>query len=364
MRHETGSTFAGPGLHNGVLAMDIGSGTQDILVWTDGVAMENCPKMILPSPTSIVAKQIRKAIHQRQHLFLTGKTMGGGPCTAAIRDHLKAGLRVFASEQAALTFHDNLKKLSSMGIELVQSRPDITPLTELKMGDVDIEALRETFKRFHIPMPSTIAIAVQDHGFSPQASNRAFRFEMWKKALDAGGSLEQMLYSAPPPYLTRMRAVQELVPGAWLMDTGASAILGALLDPWIAQRKAEGIVIVNIGNEHVVAALIKGDRMFGIYEHHTSVVDPPKLKDHLDRFRKGLLTNEEVFQDMGHGCAITPDATQVSAFAHLGITGPNRGQYQLLNGHMAAPFGDMMLTGCFGLIEALRLRKVKEDARH
>ena len=34
--------------------------------------------------------------------------MGGGVCTAALKEHLEAGFRAYATEQAAYTFNDNL----------------------------------------------------------------------------------------------------------------------------------------------------------------------------------------------------------------------------------------------------------------
>jgi uncharacterized protein (DUF1786 family) len=102
-----------------------------------------------------------------------------------------------------------------------------------------------------------------------------------------------------------------------------------------------------------VAALIKGSKTWGIYEHHTSLVNPGKLKDHLDRFRREELTNEEIFADMGHGCLVLPGAGSAASFTHVTVTGPNRDRFAGLGAHMAAPFGDMMLTGCFGLVEAV-----------
>ena len=121
-------------------------------------------------------------------------------------------------------------------------------------------------------------------------------------------------------------------------------------------------MVVNIGNEHVLAALVKGSRVYGIYEHHSSLMNPDKLKDHLARFKKGTLSNEEIFEDMGHGCFVHPEGPNVSDFSSLGLTGPNRGAYESLGGHMAAPFGDMMLTGCFGLVEAfLQLMRDREN---
>jgi len=348
-----------------ILAIDIGSGTQDILVWKGGSSVENCPKMVLPSPTTIVARLIRQATKGHNHIFLKGNTMGGGPCTAAVRAHLKAGLKVFALEKAALTFNDDLAKVRNMGIELVRARPNIEPLVELEMGDIKIDAIRQTFETFHIPIPRTLVVAVQDHGFSPKISNRLTRFEMWKEVVQSLEGLHHLLFSTPPAHMTRMKAIKEVVPGAWVMDTGAAAIIGALLDPWLAKKKDEGVMVVNVGNEHIVAALVKGSYVYGIYEHHTSLMNPDKLREHLDKFRRGKLANEEVFEDMGHGCVVHPDGPKVSDFSYLGLTGPNRASYETLGGHMAAPFGDMMLTGCFGLIDAfLRLMREKENGRY
>jgi uncharacterized protein (DUF1786 family) len=339
-----------------ILAIDVGSGTQDILAWREDLAVENCPKMVLPSATTILAAKIDRARIEGRHLFLSGRTMGGGPCTRAVRRHLGAGLKVFALKGPALTFHDDLEKVKGMGVRIVDSRPRVEGLEEIEMADVNIESIGKALRLFDVALPGLIAVAVQDHGFSPDESNRAFRFKQWLEVLERGHDLDTLLYSPPPPHLTRMKAVTETVPGAWVMDTGAAAILGALLDPWASLRKEEGITIVNIGNEHTVAALYKGTRAWGFYEHHTSLLDPEKLKAHLERFRRGALTNQEVFGDQGHGCQVLPGAKEQSAFEPLTVTGPNRARFQRLGGHMAAPFGDMMLTGCFGLVEALNLK--------
>jgi uncharacterized protein (DUF1786 family) len=327
------------------------------LVWRGDQPVENCPKMVLPSATAIFAAKIDQARIEGRHLFLFGKTMGGGPCTVAVRRHLDQGLSVFALKGPALTFHDNLEKVKGMGVRIVEERPRVEGLVEIEMADVNLDAIGKALGLFNVALPRLVAVAVQDHGFSPGESNRAFRFRQWREVLERGHDLDTLLYSLPPPHLTRMKAVSETVPGAWVMDTGAAAILGALLDPWAAARQEEGVTIVNIGNEHTVAALYKGAKAWGFYEHHTSLLNPEKLKVHLERFRLGAMTNQEVFGDQGHGCQILPGAKDQSAFEPLIVTGPNRARFRGLGGHMAAPFGDMMLTGCFGLIEALKRRR-------
>ena len=63
-----------------ILAVDVGTGTQDILLFESGKTIENCFKMVMPSPTVIVAERIKHATRRGQPLLLTGVTMGGGPC--------------------------------------------------------------------------------------------------------------------------------------------------------------------------------------------------------------------------------------------------------------------------------------------
>ena len=53
-------------LTQGILAIDVGSGTQDVLVWYPGLPMENCPKMILPSATTTLAGLIHKATEKKK----------------------------------------------------------------------------------------------------------------------------------------------------------------------------------------------------------------------------------------------------------------------------------------------------------
>jgi uncharacterized protein (DUF1786 family) len=220
------------------------------------------------------------------------------------------------------------------------------------MGDVDRDALARSLAPFEVQLPEIYAVAVQDHGFSPDGSNRLFRFKQWRDFLDAGGRLDQLWFTNPPSYLTRMLAVQQDLPGALIMDTGAAAILGALCDPVAASKIEDGLLVLNLGNQHAVAALVLNSRAVGIYEHHTGCLTPSKLQDHLNRFRRGELSDQEVFADQGHGCICDPRTPEISGFAFVVVTGPNRHLAQDLGYHFAVPYGDMMLSGCFGLVRA------------
>jgi uncharacterized protein (DUF1786 family) len=345
-------------ISDGILAIDVGSGTQDILIWKPGISVENCPKLVVPSATTIIAHQIAEATKSGKAIFLSGTTMGGGPCSASVRKHIESGFEVYSLTKPALTFNDDIDKVKTMGVKIVKNKPDVSSIVEIGMGDIHLDNLKIVLNEFRIALPGFIAVSVQDHGYSPKESNRAFRFKLWKSLLEGStGGMENLLYENPPDYLNRMKAVQEIAPKAWLMDTGASAILGALTDKRVEDGSEEGVTIVNAGNEHTVAALIKNEKVWGIYEHHTSMLDSSKLKDHLVRFRRGRLPNIEIFNEMGHGCIVLPEVGKISTFPNLSFTGPNREKFKSLGGHMAAPFGDMMLTGCFGLVEAVK-RKI------
>ena len=341
---------------NPIIAIDVGGGTQDILIYQPGTEMENNTKLILPSPTQIIARRIEKHTHNGSDIFLYGNLMGGGACSGAVKKHLQAGYRVYATPSAALTFKDNLERVSAMGIKIVDTNPGEYPAIELK--DIDLPALQKALEPFEIKLPNEAAIAVQDHGFSPHESNRRFRFTHWEKFLASGGKLSSLIYdeNTLPDYFTRMKAVlnncQEMADKVWLMDTGSAAIMGALEDPQVKEASEKGgIMLVNAGNQHTIAFLIADNRVYGVFEHHTGMLSTEKLSKFLSRFAKSELTNTEVFEDHGHGCEVLPEAQNFS-FDFIAITGPRRSLAAPI-GFLASPHGDMMLSGSFGLITSV-----------
>ena len=333
-----------------VMAVDVGGGTQDIFIWEPGQTVENGVKLVLPAPTQVVARRVRRLTAQGQPIFLTGQVMGGGAVTQAVRHHLGQGLPVYVTPQAAFTFSDRLEAVVEWGVILTESPP--SDAVTLTLGDIEVEDWLQMLAAFEIPFPNHFAVAVQDHGFHPQGSNRRFRFQGWKNFLEQGGKLADLASRQPPSRFTRMAAVAEVLPGVLLMDTCAAGVRGALLDPQARGYLDRGLTVVNVGNDHTFAALVRGDHLWGIYEHHTGLLSPEKLSAHLARFQQGQLPNSEVFDDQGHGCAYAPGFTGGDSFAFTVITGPRRRLAQGWPGIFAAPFGDMMLSGCFGLMAA------------
>jgi uncharacterized protein (DUF1786 family) len=335
-----------------ILAIDVGGGTQDILIWEKGKSMENSVQMVLPSPTQIVAKRIRMATSEGKGIFLSGNLMGGGTCVWALKEHLKAGLSVHSTPIAAKTIHDNLDKVSKMGVKICERPPDEMDFVKIELRDIDIESLKTSLSRFEIELPSHYSIAVQDHGECLEGSNRKFRFLHWRRFILEDGMLLRSGSFQPPDYMTRMRAVQLDCPNAFVMDTAMSAILGALCDPLVEERSKGGVLIINMGNQHCLAVMVKEGKVWGIFEHHTGVLHPKSLISFMDRFIKGDLSDEEVFEDGGHGCFIHPDRPKDSRWDFIVITGPMRHLGQPLGGYLASPWGNMMLIGCFGLVRA------------
>jgi len=354
---------------NRILAIDVGAGTQDVLLWEAGQPMENNVKLVLPSWTTVLARKVKRATQEGRPIFLTGNLMGGGPVVSAMKRHLRAGHPVYATPRAALTIRDNLDQVRERGYTILA--PGETPpddltgrLLTLRTRDVDLDVLADGLAPFDVPIPPTVAVAVQDHGECLAGSNRQFRFQLWREFVENGGYMLDLVYRTPPACYTRMRAVQEDAPGAVLMDTGPAALWGILEDERAAAHQAEGFILVNVGNQHTLGVLLKGERILGLFEHHTVLMEygdgrSEKLARLVERLRAGTLTNEEVYADHGHGAYVHPDYVPPqegvgSGFDFVAVTGPQRHMAADMGYYAAAPYGDMMLTGCFGLISATR----------
>ena len=341
-----------------ILAVDVGTGTQDILLWDSSQEVENALQLVMPSPTVLVASQVREATKRRQPLVLTGVTMGGGPCAWAVEDHLKAGLPVVATLAAAQSFDDDPEQLKEMGIRLVDG-PEAarTDGAHVDMRDFFLGPIESALAAFGVePRLDAVAVAVFDHGAAPPGeSDRVFRFRYLAETLTAENDLAAFAHrrGAIPEAMTRLASVAETVPDEYplvVMDTAPAAILGALEDPRVARE--DPLVAVNVGNFHALACHMEEGRVVGILEHHTGEVAPAALTDYLERLARGDLTFDEVYRDKGHGAIVWPRAKGVPTF--FAVTGPRRAALagSRLDPYFAVPYGDMMLAGCFGLLRA------------
>lgn len=347
-----------------ILALDVGTGTQDILLFDSSRAVENCIKMVMPAPTVIAAQRIREATAARVPLVLTGVNMGGGPVTGAAQQHVQAGLPVYATVEAATTFDDDMEMVKAMGVSLV-SLDEIASLSDahrVELRDLDLEMVRRALAAFDVsPDWDALAVAVFDHGNAPPGySDRKFRFDHLREQASQGRlspAAMSYLRHEVPEYMTRMLAVASGVDPDMpllMMDTAEAAVLGALEDGLVASQTSK--LVVNLGNEHTLAFHLDGSTVRGLFEHHTHVLTSERLESYLVGLVRREIDDQEVWLDQGHG-AIVLDAAgleQERDVPFLSVTGPMRHMLEgsSLRPYFATPHGDMMLAGSFGLVRA------------
>jgi uncharacterized protein (DUF1786 family) len=348
-----------------ILTIDIGTGTQDILLFDSERAPENCLKLVMPSPTLVIGQRIRRATATGDPLLITGVLMGGGPVTWAVEDHRRAGLRVLATPDAARTFNDDLDLVQrEMGVEILSDEEGDalarqSEFAHVEFRDFDYEPIRQAFAAFGMILrPDALALAVFDHGAAPpHVSDRQFRMDYLVERLQHDTRLSTFAMLAPdvPPIMTRLRALgtlgmQQTGLPVVVMDTAPAAVLGALDDPVVASRP--DAQIVNIGNFHTLAFQLHEGRPIRVFEHHTGLLDRDRLVDWLRSLADGDITHRAVFDDHGHGALSL--AAEPVPLAFVAVTGPRQAMLRgsPLPVHGAVPHGDQMLTGCFGLLRA------------
>jgi len=345
-----------------ILCVDVGTGTQDILLYDSDKEIENCLKMVMPSPTLRVAQRVKRATRTGDTLVLTGVTMGGGPSQWAVLDHLKAGYKVYATPAAARTFDDELDKVERMGIRVV-SEEEARQLDEeeertIMLRDFDYPQIQLAFAAFGVDLdPDGLALAVFDHGNAPAGySDRQFRFDYLERRLRAENRLSTFAHKRGelPVQLTRLKAVEASAHNfegeVMLMDTAPAAVLGALLDPVVSAHQQ--LIVCNVGNFHTLAFRLGAAGVAGVFEHHTGEITCEQIDGFIDKLMAGTLEHREIFDTMGHGALLFDRAEMTNRF--VAVVGPRR---SLLRDsrhqpYFAVPLGDMMIAGCYGLLRA------------
>jgi uncharacterized protein (DUF1786 family) len=345
-----------------ILAVDVGTGTQDILLFDSSGAVENSVKLVMPSATSIAAGRIKRATAAGRALLLTGSIQGGGPCHWALEDHLCEGGSAYATSEAARTFDDDLSRVEALGVRIVSDdeASALRDVDRIELRDLDLAAVRTALSAFDVPGDfDGLALGCLDHGNSPPGySDRLFRFDHLKRVVARENDLRAFAYLPDelPDYLTRARTLVDSARGeapAVFLDTGPAAALGALQDERVAAQ--DEALVVNLGNMHALAFHLRGTRIISLYEHHTGEMATEQIEDFTERLLAGTLAHEEVFGSKGHGVFYAaPLPFRGGASPLIAVTGPQRGRLRgsRLRPYFATPHGDMMISGCFGLIEA------------
>jgi uncharacterized protein (DUF1786 family) len=353
-----------------IIAIDIGAGTEDVLIFDEQKKnIENCIKLVLPSPTQNFAGKVREATRQCRDIFVKGDTIGGGAFSSALKAHVEKGFRVVMTEKAAYTVRNDLDEVKQLGIEVVKKnnepqdfRGEKLTIEEVNLDQLQmfLEGLGETLIDVEV-----VAIAVQDHGVFPKGiSNRKFRIQKMRDLLRESPKPETLAFKEEeiPSCFLRMKSAAQAsrrqFPTAevLLMDTSPDAILGCLKDPIV--EKANSVIAVNVGNGHTMVSIILNGEIVGMLEHHTRLLNSEKIERLLVDFTNGDLTDEEVFEDSGHGLFFLAAHPCFSEIDEIVATGPNRNVFSKTKFpvYFAAPAGDVMMTGPIGLIEAAKIR--------
>jgi uncharacterized protein (DUF1786 family) len=273
---------------------------------------------------------------------------------------------VYATPSAAYTFNDDLSAVQSMGIQII-GEEEISSILNLgyanvKLADFDFRLIYNTFAGFGVNLDdlSAVAVAVFDHGNAPpDISDRQFRFDYLDQRIRQENRLSAFAYFREdiPDIMTRLKAVaisaQNIDCPLIVMDTAPAAVLGTTFDRMVNNLP---VLITNIGNFHTLAFRLSEKGIDGVFEHHTGLIDRPKLEKLLYALANSSLKHEDVFEDHGHGALVYNPAPMnlPKGKSECVVTGPRRSLMtgSTMNPYYAAPFGDMMMTGCFGLIAA------------
>jgi uncharacterized protein (DUF1786 family) len=401
-----------------LLALDVGTGTIDVLLYEPGRRPENSVKLVVPSRTMVAADEIRTATRRGRPVVFAGPVMGGGPVTRAMLAHRDAGLAFSATADAAATFADDLAWSLERGVRLCAD-DEVPALVHTgavlaRSGDLDLPGLLGALASFGVPTTfSGTCLAAQDHGFDPAGSNRINRFQAWQRALAERRPLEELFCALDevPAALTRQRAAAAPLADLPLMAAdddgraaprpvareGAAARVAAAAGdaaattgdaaattggPPVTTGDAAATtggppvtvgdtgaaallgalgdergdaVLVNVGNGHTVCAVALEGRLAGVYEDHSNRLDAALLETNVRRFLAGDLPSDEVREAGGHGAAL---GCPVPAGLPILVTGPRRDLLAAssLPVRFPAPFGDMMMAGPVGLVRAHRYR--------
>ena len=356
---------------NRFLLVDVGAGTMDILYYDR--AADVSFKAVVRSPVRTVAEEIDRI---PGNLVVTGGEMGGGPVTDVLRERAVTA-EVVMSRSAAATLHHDIDQVTGWGVrvagaEEVAALQQDPEYSEAVVADIDVRRLKNIVAGFGVPFEfDAVGICAQDHGVPPSGhSHLEYRHNLFKNVLDSSPTPDSLLYnrSGIPETFNRLtsicRSASELpTDQIFVMDSGMAAILGASMD--ILARNQQRYVVLDVATSHTVAAALIENELAGFLEYHTRDITCERLDELLPLLTEGKLSNRQILSEGGHGAYIRKSFPFESNGSIL-ATGPKRRlvEKSRLPITFAAPWGDNMMTGCVGLLEAIRRRNGLEPIKY
>jgi uncharacterized protein (DUF1786 family) len=346
------------------LIVDIGAGTMDILYFDEESGQHY--KAVARSPVLGMAEKARTIPGK---LLVTGCEMGGGPLTQVLKERALSE-KVVMSESAALTLNHDLEKVRSWGITVLDDGAAegmrVNPAYHnLVIGDVECERLEQIIVGLGVPFEfDVVGLCAQDHGMPPPGvSHLDYRHAIFRDRLDEEPYPHALLYGSNdlPETFNRLRCLMllaEKLPAGevYVMDSGMAAILGASMDHQ-ANHQAR-MIVLDVATSHTVGAVLESGELAAFFEFHTRDITLERIETLVVELADGKLDHKRILKEGGHG-AYVRKALGYDSIEVLLATGPKR---RMLHGSrlpltMGAPWGDNMMTGTVGVLEAVRRRK-------
>jgi uncharacterized protein (DUF1786 family) len=349
-----------------ILAIDIGAGTMDILCYDPQEKMHY--KAVVKSPVRTLAANIAATTG---NLVVSGVEMGGGPVTETMIERAQTA-DVKISSHAAATLHHDPARVKAMGIEVVSDEmvaalKNDTGYTPVTLQDIDAERIQQIVEGFGLAFEfEAVAVCAQDHGAAPAGvSHLEFRHNLFKERLDRSPYPHMLMFTPRtlPSEFNRLNSIARAAAQlptreVFVMDSGMAAIMGASLDP--AARLHKTLMVLDVATSHTVGAVLTDGMLQASFEYHTHDMTLKRLEQLMQDLPEGNLSHAQILAEGGHG-AYLREAPGGGAVEAIVATGPKR---RLLAGSSlqitwGAPWGDNMMTGCVGLLEALFRRQKK-----
>jgi uncharacterized protein (DUF1786 family) len=262
-----------------------------------------------------------------------------------------------------------LRIASAATLDDLRRNPDFTPVT---LGDIQPARIKAIVESFGLPFEfRAVAVCAQDHGAAPAGiSHLEFRHQLFKARLDQAPYPHTLIFSREnlPAEFSRLRSIARAAAqlptrSVYVMDSGMAAILGASLDP--ALIRLETFMVLDIATSHTVGAAMEDGMLCGFFEYHTTDITAACLDLLLKDLADGKLSHRQILDQGGHGAYIR------RSFGYDGVelilaTGPRRrlAMESKLPITFGAPWGDNMMTGTVGLMEAVRRREEMPPIRY